>query len=162
MSKKRNSGDQDFEGTITSDDVLGKDVIDPDGAFLGIIEKLHIDPRTLEIVGITIDKGFLKKGLFIGRGYIQKITKFAVFLSIRPAYDVKGMAVFDTQGKKVGTVREVILVGQQNRIRSLIVQSRILRKHFIVPRDFIDTISRSVFLTCDKDVLERMQLELKA
>ena len=34
---------------ITSDDVLGKETIDPDGSVLGVVTKVHIDKKTLNL-----------------------------------------------------------------------------------------------------------------
>ena len=43
----------------TSDDILGKEAIDPDGTILGIVTKLHIGKDDKKVTGITIDMGFM-------------------------------------------------------------------------------------------------------
>src|SRR3989344_8029989 len=96
---------------ITTDDMLGKEVIDTAGAFLGVVDKVFIDPKKVSIMGISIDKGFLKKGFHLGKEYIREITPHAVFLNIRPSLTLKGLWVFDVQGRKLGKVIEVSTEG---------------------------------------------------
>ena len=77
---------------------------------------------------------------------ISKITPYAVFLSIIPAYDFKGLAVYDPDGKKVGVVKNVILFGKTNQVKTLVIRSGFLRKELEIPSELIDIIGQSVFL----------------
>ena len=56
---------EELSETITSDDILGKEVIDAEGGFVGVVENVIIDPENVEIIGISIDNGLLKKGLLV-------------------------------------------------------------------------------------------------
>ena len=67
---------------ITSDDILGKDVIDTDGNFLGVVDKLFLNEKPLGVAAISVDKGFLDKGLVLSAEYIERVSKYAVFLKI--------------------------------------------------------------------------------
>ena len=92
---------------ITSDDILGKDAVDPDGEVLGVITKMHIDKGNKKIVGITIDMGFMKPDLFIGLNYIKNFGIDSVFLSKIPTSKYVGLKVIDANGKPVGKVKKV-------------------------------------------------------
>ena len=109
--------------TITSDDILGKEVIDAEGGFVGVVENVLIDPETVEIIGISIDNGLLKKGLLVGKNYIKNVAKHAVFLKINSAFNLKGMFVFDIEGKKVGKIYDLQLYGTKNKIQNIFVRS---------------------------------------
>ena len=93
---------------ITSDDVLGKDAVDPDGQILGVITKLHIDKNSKAIIGITIDEGFMKPDLFVGINYVKNFGVDSVFLSRIPTDKYIGLTVFDSKGKVVGKVKRVL------------------------------------------------------
>jgi len=136
---------------ITLEDLLGKEVIDSGGEFIGIIEKIYLDPKSMEVLGISIDKGFLRKGLEIGKSYIDKITPKAVFLKIRPVFRLKGRTVFDIDGKNVGKVSNVILNENRNQIKSLIIKS--VFKETIIDSSFIKQIGHNVFLNIQKEAL---------
>lgn len=138
---------------LTSDDILGKEVIDSNGSFIGVIETLYIDHKNLKMAGIGVDKGFLKKELVIGSRYIKKITPHAVFLNIRPAYKIKGMAVYDSKGKKIGKVSSVEMMESGNNVKSLIVSK--LTGKIIIPSDYINKIGQSVFLDVSKEELAK-------
>ena len=137
---------EELHNAITSDDVLGKEVIDAEGDFIGVVEMLHIDPNAVEVVGITIDKGFLRKGLVIGKDYIERVAPHAVFLKIRPAFKLKGMIVFDSQGEVMGTVAKSVLHGHKNQIESLVVRSSVFKKEIIIPSALIKNIGYNVLL----------------
>lgn len=153
MPLKRVFG-EGLSNTVTSDDVLGKEVIDSEGEFIGVVEMLHLDPNAVEIVGITIDKGFLRKGLVIGKEYIERVAPHAIFLKIRPAFKLKGMTVFDSNGDNIGIVSRVILEENKNKVESLVIKSILLRKEVIIPSDLIKTIGDNVILVTEKENLK--------
>lgn len=93
--------------TITSDDILGKDAVDPEGEILGVVMKLHVDKAMKKIVGITIDEGFMRPDLFIGIDYVRNFGIDAVFLNRVPAAKFKGLEVITSDGKHVGKVSDV-------------------------------------------------------
>ena len=152
MSKKSISG-RSLENSITTDDILGKDVIDSDGIFVGVIERVLIDPSRLKFLGIGIDRGILKKGLLIGKGYIGRIAENAIFLKIKVPYEIVGMEVFDNVGAKVGKVSEVKLSGKRSSIKSIKVKNGLFRKEIEIPFESIDSIGYGVILNVQKEKL---------
>lgn len=153
MSLKKAFG-EGLNNTITSDDIVGKDVIDSDGEFIGVVEMLHIDPLAVEVIGISIDKGFLKKGLVIGKDYIERVASHAVFLKIRPAYKLKGMQVFDSNGENIGIVVKVNLYEKKNELVSLVVRS--FKKEIVIPSEVIKNVGFNVLLKDKKDDLKSL------
>lgn len=136
-----------IERTITSDDILGKSVIDSSGKTIGLVEKVLIDPKTLDFVGVEIDKGLLKKGVLIGKNYIKSIEEHAVFLKIRVTFEMKGMTVFDKDGKRVGIISRVELVGKSNKLKAIHVARGLLRHEALIPGTFISSVGQNVILT---------------
>ena len=151
MSKKSIFG-KNLERSITSDDILGKDVIDVDGKFIGVVEKVLIDPIDLDFIGIEVDKGFLKRGLSIGKSYIDKISDRAVFLKIKLVYEIKGMSVFDNIGEKIGKVSEIEVYGFKNKIKKIYVR-RGIKRRLEIPYQFIETIGYNIILSVNKKTL---------
>ncbi len=162
MSPERNISGKDLSKVITSEDILGKDVIDSDGRFIGVVDKVLIDPRLFDFVGISLDKGFLRRGLSIGKNYIQKITDHAVFLKIRVAYELKGMAVFDKDGKRIGKVVALELAGHTNKITHLIISTPLasLIREFTIPFKHVKNIGENIILAITKEAIA-VQHELK-
>jgi len=129
---------------ITSDDILGKNVIDPDGNFIGVAEKILVDSLTIEIQGIAIDKGFLSRGLVIGKEYIERVTPHAIFLKEVSVVTFRGMQVFDSFGKLVGVVTSVTLIDGKNIIESLSVKTK--KTTLTIPQSQINLIGKNVIL----------------
>jgi len=151
MQKKIISG-RDLSKAITSDDILGKEVLDSEGKTIGVSEKILIDKNDFNLIGIGVDKGFLKKGLTIGRAYIDKVTPHAVFLKTKIAYNLRGMKVFDKEGKKIGTVSKVFLFGTKNRIKEIEVQKNPFKK-IIISKELIDVMDENIILNVMKKEL---------
>jgi len=124
---------------ITSDDILGKDAVDPDGQILGVITKMHVDKNSKTITGITIDEGFMKPDLFIGINYVKNFGVDAVFLSRIPPDKYVGLTVFDSKGKVVGKVKRVL--SKRQRISAIQI-----KKGNIISASDIQEIAENVIL----------------
>ncbi len=140
---------------ITSDDVLGKDAIDPDGQILGVIIKMHINKEFKKITGITIDEGFMKPNLFVGINYIKNFGIDSVFLSRIPAQKYIGLQVLDSKGKEVGTVKDV--KSKRQKIKSIEVFT-VMRKRILISSSEIQEIGERVIL---KDEYKSEEIEKK-
>ena len=158
MQQKSISG-RDLSKTVTSEDLLGKEVIDLNGTFIGVVEKVLMDPNKLEFIGISIDKGFLKKGLTIGKSYISKVTPHAVFLRIKVSYNIKGKTVFDNEGHVIGKVYSIELHGNKNKIINIIVRRGLSDSLFgteiVIPAEYIKDIGENVMLNVSKNKLKK-------
>lgn len=95
--------------TITSDDILGKTAVDPYGALLGVVVKLHIDNENKTLSGITIDQGFTKPDLYVGMQHVKHFGTDAVLLKTMPYHRLKGLHVISAAGETLGIVSEVSL-----------------------------------------------------
>ena len=140
-----------LENAITSEDLLGKDVLDKDGVLVGVTNKLYVDPESIEVLGISIDKGFLRSGLLIGAEHIEQVTPHAVFLRIRPAFRLKGMHVFDKDGARVGAVTAVSLTDDYSQISSIQVKPSRFSKPVEIPGSAIESVEDNVLLHVHKD-----------
>ncbi|MBW2966207.1 PRC-barrel domain-containing protein [Candidatus Woesearchaeota archaeon] len=128
---------------ITSDDILGKDAVDPDGQVLGVVIKLHIDKEMKKMTGITIDEGFMKPNLFVGINYIKNFGIDSVFLSRIPTEKYVGLKVLDSKGKVIGTVKSV--KAKRHKVKSLEI-SKGLSGRIIVSYSDVQEIEDSVIL----------------
>ena len=151
MMAQKSISSKDLDKALTSDDILGKDIIDSEGGFIGIAEKVFIDPNDFDFIGIGIDKGFLRKGLAIGRNYIEKITEFAVFLNIKISLEIMGLNVFDSNGKDLGVISDVELVENTNKINALGIKYSLFGKKIIIPYDYVEKVGYSVILKVRKE-----------
>lgn len=129
---------------ITTDDILGKDVVDKDGEIIGIVQQIHIDKELKEITGITIDEGFLKPDLFVGLNNIKLFGIDSVMLNMSPDQTFKGLLVFDSKGKKVGTVSRVVTTIRSGKVKSIEVKHH-TKTTIILAKD-IQSIGMNVIL----------------
>ena len=139
-------------GIITSDDILGKDAIDTEGQIIGVVQQLRIDKHSKKIVGILIDQGFMKPDLFVGIDAIKNFGVDSVFLKRSPVSKIKGLDVYDSNGRKVGVVHEIIK--GKSSISAILVKQGHLSKPFKIKSKFIKTIGFSVILKIPQGRIE--------
>ena len=158
MTPQKSISGKEIDESITSDDVLGKDVIDLEGRFIGIVEKVFIHPDKLDFVGISVDKGFLKKGFSIGKDLIARVGTHALFLKISVAYEIKGLSVFDKDGKDLGKVSGIALIGSGNDIDAIDVSSSSGKLR--IKSKYIERVGYNVLLNIDKQMALDLQSKL--
>lgn len=108
------------ETIITSEDILGKEAIDPEGEFLGIVIKLHIDREKKSLLGLTVDQGFMKPDLFVGLDFIDRFGVDAVFLNRIPFEKYRGLKVYTHEGVLLGVVEEAL--ESQGRLERIVLR----------------------------------------
>jgi len=160
MSERSISG-RNLSKAITSEDILGKDVLDLNGDIIGVVDKVLVDPSDFNTLGISIDKGFLRKGLTVGKGYIKTITEHAVILKIRVPFELKGRSVFDSEGKFVGEVSSIDLHGEKDKIKNINVKkgflSYFLRKETHIPYHYVRKIADNIILNITREDLDKLK-----
>jgi len=139
MNKEYNSG-------VKMQSVLGKKVRDSAGKDIGAITEIRLDPETLNLDGIEMDRGFFGTYTFIGRKYITALSDEGAVLNMSPVTDYKGMKVFDSNGKEVGTVKEVQTEGSTNNISAIVVGTGILKDDVTFSKSNVRGVGESVML----------------
>jgi sporulation protein YlmC with PRC-barrel domain len=134
------------QNIITSDDILGKDVIDTDGEVIGVSTKIHIDNKNKQIVGLTIDQGFMKPDLYIGLGYVRTFGVDTIMLSTSPKSKIRGLKVLDNSGEKIGWVIDVMSVGKTNKIKGVKIKQKTFSKPFMIQSKDIEEVGYSIIL----------------
>jgi len=129
---------------ITSDDILGKDVVDVDGEIIGIVQQLQIDRKSKHIVGILVDQGFMKPDLLVGFKFVKNLGVDTIFLNQSPIPKLKGLEVYDSHGKKVGYVDHVM--EDKGHITAILLKKSQFGKTFFMKSKFIKTIGFSMIL----------------
>ena len=129
---------------ITTDDILGKDVIDARGDILGVVQKIHVNKRTKEFVGITIDEGFMKPQLYVGIDHVKTFGVDTVILNTVPTDRLRGMSVFSGEMRLLGTVTDVTTEAATSKIASIIVKSGIRTQE--IPAAKIKRIDMNILL----------------
>jgi len=133
-----------MKSIITSDDILGKDVVDVDGEIIGVVQQLQIDKDSKQIVGILVDQGFMKPDIFIGFKYVKNLGVDSIFLNSSPKPKIKGLEVYDSNGKMLGSVHG--LIEENNLISAIIFSKSQFSKSYLVKSKFIKTIGFSIIL----------------
>lgn len=130
------------DNLTTSDEILGKEVLDVRGRVLGIVQKMHIDRGLKKIVGITIDEGFMKPQLYVGVDKIRFFGLDAIMLNIEFESYI-GLKVFNSDGEIVGIVKDVVN-NRNDNLKEIIVKAN--KDEITIPVSKIKSISENVVL----------------
>ena len=129
----------------TSDDILGKEAVDPEGHMLGIVVKLHIDRKSKDITGITIDQGFIKSDLYVGIDLVSRFGIDAVFLKRIPYDKYKGIPIITHKGEEIGKVYNIKLF--RGKIQEVTARKQVYSKEtFNISAKHIAIIGNSLVL----------------
>lgn len=139
MNKTHDSG-------LRIQEVKGKKVLDLTGKEIGTIQEIRLDPKTLELDGIEVDRGFFGTDTFIGRKYIATLSVEGAVLNMTPATDYKGLKVFDSTGREIGTVKEVRTDGVTNNISAIVVGTGILSNDAVFSKSDVRGVGESIML----------------
>ncbi len=139
MNKEHDSG-------IRVQELKGKKVLDSNGKEIGTIMEIRLDPQTLNLDGIEMDRGFFGTDTFIGRKYITSLSLEGAVLNMSPVTDYKGMKVFDSSGKEIGTVKEVRTTGATNDISAIVVGTGILSNDAVFSKSDVKGVGDSIML----------------
>jgi len=139
---------------ITSDDILGKDVVDVDGEIIGVVQQLRIDKVSKKITGILLDQGFMKPDLYIGLDFVKNFGVDSVFLNQSPKLKLKGLDIYDKKGKHLGFVFDIVEDKKKNIIQAIIMKKTQLGKSYVITRRFIKRIGFKVILRVKESKLK--------
>jgi sporulation protein YlmC with PRC-barrel domain len=133
---------------ITSDDILGKDVLDPHGDMIGVVQQLRIDKGSKNITGIVVDQGFMKPDLFIGLDFVENFGIDSIFLNKLPIPKLKGFDVYDKKGKKIGYIADI--EEKDGNPVALKVKRNVFSKPVSISTKLVKTVGFSVVLNVEE------------
>jgi len=146
-----------MKGIITSDDILGKDVVDIDGEIIGVVQQLQIDKHSKQIVGLLVDQGFMKPDLFVGYKFVKNLGVDTIFLNTSPRPKIKGLEVYDSLGKKIGFVTDVIEA--EGMMSGILMKKNSMAKDCFVKNKYIKTIGFSMILRTSEEQLPKLAVK---
>ena len=142
---------KEYDSGVRTHELKGKKVMAANGKEIGSIQDIRLDPKTLALDGIEIDRGFFGTDTFIGRKYITSLSTDGAVLNMSPVSDYKGMKVFDSSGKEVGTVKEVRTEGSTNTISAIVVGTGILSNDAVFSKSNVQGVGESIMLNVAVD-----------
>jgi len=137
--------EENLEDTLSLNLLNGTRVISKNGLVIGKVSEVLVDPKKLEFEGILISRGLSEEGIYIGKSYIENLSPEGISLKIDPSPLLKGRRVINTDGKKIGTVKEVARRGDTNSIQSITISSFFKKDVTISPND-IEEIGKTIIV----------------
>ena len=120
-------------------------VLSSKGLIVGKVSQIRIHPTKMFVEGILIHRGAFKKPIYLGASYIKRISNESIILNIELAVLLNGKRVIDSNGKKLGKIKEVIRKEHSNNIEELIVGAP-FRKNFMIDMSKVKSLGESIIL----------------
>lgn len=137
---------KEYNSGIKVHDLKGKKVMALNGKEVGKITELRLDPKSLNLDGLEMDRGFFGLDTFIGRNYIASLSIEGAVLNMTPVTDYKGLCVMDSTGKEVGKVKEVKTDGHTNNISAIVVGTGMLNNDVVFSKSDVKSVGESIML----------------
>ena len=135
-----------YNSGIKVNELKGKKVMALNGKEVGKIMEVRLDPTSLNLDGIEMDRGFFGLDTFVGRNYIESLSMDGAVLNMTPVSDYKGLNVFDSNGKEVGKVKEIRTEGRTNNISAIVVGTGMLKNDAIFSKSDVKSVGESIML----------------
>lgn len=91
----------------TTDDVLGKPVIDSSGKRVGVATTIHFDLESNNITGLSVDQGFGSGFCYVPIQTVELFGKDVIFLNKKAITQLVGRKVYSPEGVFLGVVDHV-------------------------------------------------------
>jgi sporulation protein YlmC with PRC-barrel domain len=134
------------EQLVTANGIIGNKVIALNGDHIGKIDDLYINPKDLNVEAVKVNKGILKCDLYVGKNYINRLDGDAALLNITPLEEIVGKDVYDSNGKKIGTVWKVKSIGATNKLVSIVVSQEDCKIDLDISEDKVKSVGESILL----------------
>ena len=132
---------------ITTDDILGKEVIDHNGKRIGVITKLHLKRSDKKLIGITIDPGFVSSDVFVGIDFVENFGKNVIMLNKTPQVAYIGLKIFREDGVYVGKIIGIDLKNNElNKIEFKYSKKLFKNKTEVIDKSFVKEIGYNIIL----------------
>jgi len=141
--------DVSINKTVNFRKLLGSRVISTDGLVVGRVKEIRVDPKSMDLRGIVVSRGFFKPPIYIGRSYFEKVSDDAAILGIDPFVLLIGKRVITLDGRNVGKIKQIMRSDDSNDIESIVVGK--LFKKFNIPADNIKLAGKSIILKLSYD-----------
>ncbi len=135
-----------YNSGIRINELKGKKVMALNGTEVGKITEIRLDPKSFNLDGIEMDRGFFALDTFIGRNYIESLSDEGAVLNMTPVTDYKGLHVMDSTGKEVGKVKEIRTEGNTNNISAIVVGTGLLNNDVIFSKSDVKSVGDSILL----------------
>jgi sporulation protein YlmC with PRC-barrel domain len=123
-------------------EVIGKKILGKNGEVIGRVKDIVASDDAIE--GILVRRKFTT--LFIDLEYVDDLHGESVLLKIDPAIRYIGMHVFDSEGRKIGKVTDIVQKQKTNIIESIIVKKYFFSKPLEISVIDIDVSQKNIIL----------------
>ena len=135
-----------YDSGIKVHDLKGKKVMALNGKEVGKITEIRLDPKSFNLDGIEMDRGFFGIDTFIGRNYIESMSTEGAVLNMTPVTDYKGLHVLDSTGRDIGKIKEIRADGRTNNISAIVVGTGLLNNDVIFSKSDVKSVGESIML----------------
>ncbi len=123
-------------------------VITKSGEIIGRVKAVRMNKFSVEGIQVSRPWSFFSS-TFIDKSLIKVFNQNEAVLNINPVTALKGLAVYDTSGRRLGTVRKIIREGNSNNFKSLVVKNRFYSRAILIEKDKIDIMKKNIILNID-------------
>lgn len=124
--------------------IVGKKVIAQNGEVVGRVKEVAFDLN--RIIGFIVQGKIGVGQMLVDVHYVEQYHEDSVILKISPVTSLIGKIVFDSDGKRVGRIKELVRAGTANDFTDLMVSRGAFRKAQKVPKSDMQVVGKNIIL----------------
>ncbi|MBI4020036.1 MAG: PRC-barrel domain-containing protein [Candidatus Aenigmarchaeota archaeon] len=142
---------------VSALELIGNRVIGVSGEVIGKVKNIYLSKTGLNVSGILVDKGSFAPELFLDTTYLKELRDGAIYLNISPVTELKGVKVFDVNGKLVGKVKNIEQMGNTNEIAHMVIDTGVLKKNLVAKGHHVAHVGKNVHLNIPRNECPRYE-----
>ncbi len=127
-------------------ELKGKKVLAANGKEIGKIKELFLNAQNFGLDGIVVEREPTELDAYIKSNHLEALNDDAVRVKITLPFEYRGERVFDSSGKEIGSVKEIVRTEGTNEIVSLVIDQGLAKQNVTVLRAAVQNIAEGIFL----------------
>lgn len=132
---------------LVSTDVVGNTVLSDQGRYAGTVDGFYFEDGEVKGLRLIYDRD----EYFLDVQYVKSYDEEAVMLTTQPYYLLRGLKVYDDDGRYLGTVRDVTRKPKTNKVEEIVVRRFFFTTPLSIPAEDIKTANENIILGASYD-----------
>lgn len=132
---------KNLDGAKKASSYFNKPVVSKSGEHVGKVKDVVLKHDIFE--GLIV---YGNKKLYVGKEFISSDSKDHIILNVEPITNMIKKDVYDSRGKKIGYVKDVVRKSNSNTYSDILVKKSFFRRAFSIPKGEIGIARKSIIL----------------
>jgi len=134
------------ENALKAFELKGKKVWAANGKEIGKIKEVFLNAQNFGLDGVLVEREPTELDAYIKSNHLEYSNGNVVRITIALPFEYRGERVFDSLGKEIGSIKEIVRTESTNEIVSLVIDRGLAKQNLTVLRSAVQSVPEGIFL----------------